>query len=70
MFILTGFENNMIINAHMNSLDKLIEIVHCGNHNKFQNIIVTQVRIYADTYIKNKNNNKNVNHDTNINSRL
>ena len=34
----------MIMNAKYNSLDKLIEIIHCGKYNQFKNIIITNMK--------------------------
>jgi hypothetical protein len=37
-------EKKLIMNARMGCLEKLIEIVHCGNYNQFKNIIVTNMK--------------------------
>jgi hypothetical protein len=37
-------EKKIIINAKYGSLDKLIEIVHCGKYNQFKNIILTNIK--------------------------
>ncbi len=41
---LTKHEKKMIMNAKYNSLDKLIEIIHCGKYNQFKNIIITNMK--------------------------
>ena len=41
---LTNNDKKLIINARYNSLDKLIEIVHCGKYNQFKNIIITNMK--------------------------
>jgi hypothetical protein len=45
---LTNYEKRVIMNAKYNSLEKLIEIVHCGKYNQFKNIIITNMK---DNYI-------------------
>lgn len=45
---LTYNDKRVIMNAKYNSLDKLIEIVHCGKYNQFKNIIITNMK---DNYI-------------------
>ena len=40
---LTNKDKKLIMNARYNSLDKLIEIVHCGKYNQFKNIIITNM---------------------------
>ena len=53
---LTHKEKKLILNSKYKSLEKLIEIVHCGNYNEFKNILVTNANNkYAYTYNKNKN---------------
>jgi hypothetical protein len=42
--LLTMSEKKQIMNARMGCLEKLIEIVHCGNYNQFKNIIVTNMK--------------------------
>jgi len=42
--LLTMKEKKLIMNARMGCLEKLIEIVHCGNYNQFKNIIVTNMK--------------------------
>ena len=41
---LSNYEKKMIMNAKYSSLDKLIEIVHCGKYNQFKNIIITNMK--------------------------
>jgi hypothetical protein len=41
---LTLQEKKIIMNAKFCSLEKLIEIVHCGNYNQFKNIIITNIK--------------------------
>jgi len=41
---LTKQEKRMIMNAKYSSLEKLIEIVHCGKYNQFKNIIITNMK--------------------------
>jgi len=41
---LTNHEKKMIMNAKYSSLDKLIEIIHCGKYNQFKNIIITNMK--------------------------
>jgi hypothetical protein len=48
METLTKHEKKLIMNARYNSLDKLIEIIHCGKYSQFKNIIVTNMK---DNYI-------------------
>ena len=53
---LTHKEKKLILNSRYTSLEKLIEIVHCGKYNEFKNILVTNANNkYAYTYNKNKN---------------
>jgi hypothetical protein len=40
---LTKQDKKLIMNARYNSLDKLIEIIHCGKYNQFKNIIITNM---------------------------
>lgn len=42
--LLTNQEKRMILNSKLCSLEKLIEIVHCGKYNQFKNIIVTNIK--------------------------
>ena len=41
---LTYKEKKQIMNSKLCSLEKLIEIAHCGNYNKFKNIIITNLK--------------------------
>jgi len=41
---LSNYEKKMIMNSKYSSLDKLIEIVHCGKYNQFKNIIITNMK--------------------------
>ena len=41
---LTNRDKKLIMNARYNSLDKLIEIIHCGKYNQFKNIIITNMK--------------------------
>jgi uncharacterized C2H2 Zn-finger protein len=54
---LTNREKKMIMNANYGSLEKLIEIVHCGRYNQFKNIILTNLK---DNYIYKYDANKGV----------
>ena len=42
--ILSMNEKRMILDSRHNSIDKMVEIVHCGNHNMFKNIIITNLK--------------------------
>ena len=48
-------EKKLIMNAKFCSLEKLIEIVHCGKYNQFKNIIITNMK---DNYIYKYDDNK------------
>jgi hypothetical protein len=37
-------QKQQILNCRLNSLEKLVEITHCGEMNKFNNIIVTNLK--------------------------
>ena len=37
-------EKIMILDSRHNSIEKMIEIVHCGTHNRFKNIIITNLK--------------------------
>ena len=37
-------EKKMILDSRHNSIDKMIEIVHCGTHNMFNNIVITNLK--------------------------
>ena len=41
---LTNHEMKLIMNAKYSSIDKLIEIVHCGKYSQFKNIIITNMK--------------------------
>jgi hypothetical protein len=41
---LTNRDKKLIMDARYNSLDKLIEIIHCGKYNQFKNIIITNMK--------------------------
>ena len=41
---LTVKEKNLILNAKYGCLEKLIELVHCGNYHQFKNIIITNMK--------------------------
>ena len=42
--LLTNRDKKLIINSKYCSLEKLIEIVHCGKYNQFKNIIITNMK--------------------------
>jgi len=42
--ILTANEKRAILNSRFCSLEKIIEIVHCGKYNQFKNVIVTNMK--------------------------
>jgi len=42
--VLTEQQKKQIMNAKFNSLDKLVEMTHCGEHNQFKNIIITNLK--------------------------
>lgn len=42
--LLTNKEKLMILNARYSSLQKLIDIIHCGTYNQFKNIIITNIK--------------------------
>lgn len=42
--ILTPQEKRTIMNSRFCSLEKIIEIVHCGKYNQFKNVIVTNMK--------------------------
>ena len=46
--LLTMQEKKQIMNAKFCCLEKLVEIIHCGNYNQFKNIIITNMK---DNYI-------------------
>jgi len=41
---LTYKEKKQIMNSRLCSLEKLVEIAHCGNYNKFKNIVITNLK--------------------------
>jgi len=41
---LSNQDKKLIMNSKYSSLDKLIEIVHCGKYNQFKNIIITNMK--------------------------
>ena len=43
--VLTQYQKEQILNARLKSLDKLVEITHCGEYNQFKNIIITPYHI-------------------------
>jgi hypothetical protein len=46
--LLTMREKKLIMNSKYCSLEKLIEIIHCGKYNQFKNIIITNMK---DSYM-------------------
>lgn len=44
MNVLTENQKKQIMNAKFRSLDKLVEITHCGEYNQFKNIIITNLK--------------------------
>jgi len=46
--ILSNQDKKVILNAKYGCLEKLIEIVHCGNYNQFKNIVLTNIN---DSYM-------------------
>ena len=42
--LLTYKEKKLILNSKYCSLEKLIEIIHCGKYNQFKNIIITNMK--------------------------
>ena len=42
--LLTLNEKKQILNARMCCIEKLIELIHCGNYNQFKNIIITNMK--------------------------
>ena len=41
-FSLTPTDKMLIIDSKRNSLEKIVELVHCGTHDEFKNIIITK----------------------------
>jgi hypothetical protein len=53
--VLTQYQKEQILNARLKSLDKLVEITHCGEYNQFKNIIITNLKDeFAYRYDSNK----------------
>jgi hypothetical protein len=53
--LLTNNEKRLIVNAKFNCLEKIVEIVHCGNYGQFKNIIITNMKDnYLYTYDEKK----------------
>ena len=42
--VLTEQQKKQILNARFKSLDKLVEMTHCGEYNQFKNIIITNLK--------------------------
>jgi hypothetical protein len=42
--VLTEQQKKQILNAKFKSLDKLVEMTHCGEYNQFKNIIITNLK--------------------------
>jgi hypothetical protein len=52
---LTFKEKKQIMNARLCSLDKIVEIAHCGKYTKFKNIVITNLKDnFAYKYDENK----------------
>ena len=41
---LSRYDKKLILDSRFSSLDKIVEIVHCGVHNMFKNIIITNLK--------------------------
>jgi transcription elongation factor Elf1 len=41
---LSMYDKKLILDSRHNSLDKIVEIVHCGTHNLFKNIVITNLK--------------------------
>ena len=41
---LSGADKMVILESKMNSLEKMVELVHCGTHNQFKNIVITNLK--------------------------
>jgi hypothetical protein len=53
--LLTNNEKRLIVNAKFNCLEKIVEIVHCGDYGQFKNIIITNMKDnYLYTYDEKK----------------
>jgi len=55
--LLTNNEKKTIIRSKFNSLQKLVEIVHCGNYNQFKNVIITNMK---DNYMYKLDDSKGI----------
>jgi len=44
LHVLTDQQKKQIMSAKFKSLDKLVEITHCGEYNQFKNIIITNLK--------------------------
>lgn len=55
--LLTNNEKNAILGSKFQSLQKLIEIVHCGKYNQFKNIILTNMK---DNYMYKLDDSKGI----------
>ncbi len=53
---LSNKEKKLILNSRYKSLEKLVEIVHCGKYNEFKNILVTNAN---NNYMYKFDSNKN-----------
>lgn len=42
--VLTDQQKRQIINARLGSIEKIVEIAHCGNLNRFKNIVITNLK--------------------------
>jgi len=42
--VLTEQQKKQILNAKFKSIDKLVEIAHCGDYNQFKNIVITNLK--------------------------
>jgi hypothetical protein len=53
--VLSNNEKMQIMNSKFESLHKIVQIAHCGNHDNFKNIVITNLKDdYAYTYNKEK----------------
>jgi hypothetical protein len=53
--VLSNNEKMQIMNSKFESLNKIVQIAHCGNHDNFKNIVITNLKDdYAYTYNKEK----------------
>ena len=52
---LSMYDKKMILDSRWGSLDKIVDIVHCGTHNLFKNIVITNLKDkFAYKYDENK----------------